>query len=271
MMKKILLTITLACLSNSSFSAEFPVTAGKDNRVTTVNYDENNVVEIQAKPGVVTHIVLQKGETHEAHAFGDGDAWHFSDYKNNLYIKPAQPNGTTNLSVITNKRDYMFKIQFLPETAPGEMYQVRFNYPDDITSSNSANSQKETEKRFENAKIKKLYNLQYSMRGNQTIAPINVYDDGTFTYFKFPGNVDLPTIYAVTNEGKNKYGQEMLVNKSITGQGNSTIVMHKVHAWWRLRLGDAVLDIQNDGMNWLGVLNKTGTVAPDVERVEVED
>lgn len=46
--------------------------------------------------------------------------------------------------------------------------------------------------------------------------------------------------------------------------------MHKVHPWWRLRLGNQVLDIRNDGMNWVGVLNTSGTIAPDVERVDKE-
>lgn len=249
---------------NGSWGASLPLSAGKDSRITTVEYDEKNVVEIKAKPGVVTQIVLQKGEEHEAHAFGDGEAWHFNSFKNNLFLKPAQPLGTTNLSVITNKRDYMFKINFVDEAVMGDdLYQVRFVYPDEAVK---ANDGKQIEQTLENAKFKKIYNLNYVSKGNQMIAPVNVYDDGSFTYFKFPGNVDLPSIYAVTT-GKTSHGDEMLVDKSVTGVGNNTIVMHKVHPWWRLRLGSQVLDIRNSSMNWQGVLNQTGTIAPDVERV----
>lgn len=251
-------------LSSATWAASLPISAGKDNRITTVQYDENNVVEIKAKPGVVTQIVLQKDEVYEAHAFGDGEAWHFNSYKNNLFLKPAKPLGTTNLSVITNKRDYMFKVNFVDEqTIDDDMFQVRFTYPDD---DKKANEGKNIQQSFDNAKFRKVYNLNYMSKGSQTIAPINVYDDGNFTYFKFPGNVDLPVIYAVV-PGKKSTGDEILVDKSVTGDGNNIIVMHKVNPWWRLRLGSEVLDIRSSSINWQGVLNQTGTIAPDVERI----
>lgn len=266
-MKHILLAAMLLGMGISSANAaEIPITAGKDQRVTTVRYNENEVYEINAKPSIVTHIVFQKGEEYEAHAFGDGDAWHFSNYKNNIFLKPAQPNGTTNLSVITNKREYMFRVKFNSEAVPNDLYQVRFVYPDEEVKQNEG---KNIEQKMTDATYKKIYSLQYSMQGDTSIAPVNVYDDGTFTYFKFPGNVDLPAIYGVI-PGKKSTGDEVLINRSVTGEGNSIIVMHKVHPWWRLRLGNQVLDIRNDGMNWVGVLNTSGTIAPDVERVDKE-
>lgn len=34
------------------------------------------------------------------------------------------------------------------------------------------------------------------------IAPINIWDDGTFTYFKFGANTDIPAIYYVDENGR---------------------------------------------------------------------
>lgn len=265
MIKNIAFVIAIGLgVVSPTWAASLPISAGVDSRITTVPYDDKNVVEIKAKPGIVTQIVLQKGEVYEAHAFGDGEAWFFNHYKNNLFLKPAKPLGTTNLSVITNKREYMFKVNFVDDKVIGEdMFQVRFTYPNEEVK---ANETKSIEQDLNNAKFKKIYNLNYVAKGSQIIAPINVYDDGNFTYFKFPGDVDLPAIYAVA-PGYNPRGDEILVDRTVTGVGNNTIVMHKVSPWWRLRLGKDVLDIRNDSINWQGVLNQSGTIAPDVERV----
>lgn len=265
MIKNLIFVMLLSlCGVAPVYAASLPISAGKDSRITTVEYDENNVVEIKAKPGVVTQIILGKGEEYEAHAFGDGEAWHFNSYKNSLFLKPAKPLGTTNLSVITNKRNYMFKINFVDENdTSGDLFQVKFTYPNEVAQ---AQDSKGIDQKLNDSKYRKIYNLNYVAKGSQAIAPINVYDDGTFTYFKFPGNVDLPAIYAVTR-GKNGKGDELLVDSSVIGAGNNIIIKHKVNDWWRLRLGQEVMDIRNVGLNPQGVLNQSGTISPDVERV----
>lgn len=265
------LAISLGCASIPAVAADIPISIGSDKRVTTVAYKDDDVVELVVKPGIATHIVLQAGEEYEAHAFGDSEAWHFSSYKNNLFIKPAQPMGTTNLSVITNKRTYVFKVNFISEGSDlTDMFQVKFIYPNEINQAEvEANNKAEIENRLDDAKTQKVFNLNYTMKGGKTIAPINVWDDGTFTYFKFAGNTDMPAIYSVALDGSSANGQETLVNKTIEGSGNDIAVMHKVSHLWRLRLGREVLDIRNDSMNWYGTLNKSGTIANDVERVEI--
>lgn len=265
------LAISLGCVSIPAVAADIPISIGSDERVTTVVYKDDDVVELVVKPGIATHIVLQAGEEYEAHAFGDSEAWHFSNYKNNIFIKPAQPMGTTNLSVITNKRTYVFKVNFISEGSDlTDMFQVKFIYPNEINKAEvEASNKADIENRLDGAKIEKVFNLNYTMKGGKTIAPINVWDDGTFTYFKFAGNTDMPAIYSVALDGSSENGQETLVNKTIKGAGNDIAVMHKVNSFWRLRLGREVLDIRNDNMNWQGTLNESGTIADDVERVEI--
>lgn len=266
------LAISLGCVSIPAVAADIPISIGSDQRVTTVAFRDDDVVELIVKPGVATHIVLQEGEEYEAHAFGDSEAWHFSSYKNNLFIKPAQPMGTTNLSVITNKRTYVFQVNFINEGSNlPDMYQVKFIYPNDINQADiEANNKAEIENRLNSSKSQKTFNLNYTMKGNKTVAPVNVWDDGTFTYFKFAGNTDMPAIYSVAFDGKSSKGQETLVNKTIEGSGNNIAVMHKVNHLWRLRLGREVLDIRNDSKNLNGTLNVSGTIAEDVVRVAKE-
>ncbi len=272
-MYKLLLASMLAVISANVYSAEYPQSMGFDQRVTSVKYQEGNVVELMLTPGVATNIVLEKGEEYKAHAFGDSEAWHFTYFENNLFIKPAKPLGTTNLTVITNKRNYVFETVFNKDFNKNHLFQVRFEYPNVLNEKQLKEiEEQKIKEKFEDAKTKKIYNLNYTMRGSKAIAPVNVYDDGTFTYFKFPGNVDLPAIYTVTyDDNSSRSGEESMVNKTVEGVGNDTIVMHKVHYSWRLRLGDSVLDIRNDNMNWKGELNKSGTIAPDVQRITSTD
>lgn len=272
---RILQTLVLSLLIgllSEVFARQIPQPNFEDIRMRNVQYNPNNVTEIFVKPSIFTQIVLEEGEEHEVHAFGDEDAWHFASYKNYLFIKPKLRLGTTNFSVITNKRNYMFKIHYMEEKAVTDMYQVRFIYPEVVSQKEREEKAKQAvETAFEKGKTTKTYNLDYAMkvRGNRAIAPTNVYDDGNFTYFKFDGNVDLPAIYAVDVSDTQKYGQEILVNYTVQGVGNDTFVMHKVHNIWRLRLSDTVIDIYNNSLNDHGVLNKTGTISSEVKRIEL--
>lgn len=266
------LVLSLGLFSGVAFSQQLPQPNAEDVRMATVHYDTNNVTEIFVKPGIFTQIVLEEGEQHEVHAFGDEEAWHFASYKNYLFIKPKLTLGTTNFSVVTNKRNYMFKVNYIADNNATDMYQVRFIYPEVISQKEKEEQAKQAvETAFEKGKTTKTYNLDYTMRvrGNRTIAPVNVYDDGNFTYFKFAGNVDLPTIYAVDVSDTQKYGQEILVNYTVQGVGNDTLVMHKVHRHWRLRLADTVIEVYNNHSNDYGILNQTGTTSSEVERIEL--
>lgn len=272
MMKKAFVLFAALHLS-AAFAAQIPQSLPTDSRIATAYYDPKNVTEIFVKPGVFTQIVFEDGEEHEVHALGDEDAWYFAAYKNYIFLKPKQTDGTTNFSVITNKRDYMFKVHYVDNPNVKDMYQVRFIYPDTIAKQKKqADEKAKIENGFNTSKLKKTYNLDYTMRvkGDRTIAPINVYDDGTFTYFKFAGNVDLPAIYAVDGLNMNSYGKEILVNQTITGAANDTVVMHKIHGVWRLRLDKTVIDIYNDGLNKYGAKNYTMTASPNVQRVEID-
>ncbi len=263
--------LALGVFCGVAFAEQIPQPNAEDVRMATVHYDSNNVTEIFVKPGIFTQIVLEDGEQHEVHALGDEEAWHFAYYKNYLFVKPKQTLGTTNLSVVTNKRNYMFKVNYVADNNATDMYQVRFIYPEVISQAEQEAKNKQVlENAFDKGKTTKTYNLDYTMRvrGNRTIAPVNAYDDSNFTYFKFAGNVDLPAIYAV-DVSDTKYGQEILVNYTVQGIGNDTLVMHKVHGMWRLRLGDTVIDVYNNGLNGYGVLNQTGTISSEVERIEL--
>lgn len=253
---------SLLVVSVYSNAASYPTPIANDSRVLEVDYLPYDVVEISSSPGVLTQIVLEKNEKYEAHEFGDPKAWHFNHFKNNMFFKPAERLGTTNLVLITNKRQYLFKVNY--NEGKNDVYKVVFRYHLDKKS--DVTDEKRIEEKLANASKEKVYNLDYAMRGDTSIAPLFAYDDDTFTYFEFPGNVDLPAIYAVVGDKNSAYGKELIVNKTIKGEGNQIIVMHKVNAMWRFRLGDSVLEVMNKNPKWWGTTNKTGTVSEAVKR-----
>ena len=105
------------------------------------------------------------------------------------------------------------------------------------------------------------YNLEYTMNGDNSIAPINVWDNNEFTSFKFPGNTDLPSIYYV-----DKKGHESRVEFQTTGAANNVLVVHKVSKQWYFRLGDSVLAVHNEKFDPIGVENRSRTASPAVVR-----
>lgn len=249
--------VSFICLSTTTNAEILPISAGGDSRIKVVTYDPTEVVKIKAKAGVATHIILNNDENYQIHAFGDSDAWAFSNFSNNIFIKPKVENGSTNLVIITDRRNYNLYLEY---TKNSQTYQVKFNYPEQIVAKNN---KKILENNLNNRFEGKVINFAYYMRGSYTVKPINVWDDGTFTYFKFGNNIDLPAIYSVDNKDKNK---ESLYNRTVLGADNNIIMLHGISKNWRLRSGNSALDIQNVAFNEIGNDTSSGTISKEVER-----
>jgi len=247
--------------SRPVYALNAPERSGYDHRIRYANYNPADVVQIDSVIGIVTHIQMEEGETYLTHAFGDANAWSFSAEKNHIFIKPKAENADTNLIVITHRRSYSFRLRYHPSRSAAAVYQLVFRYPD--THALKTQAQKATEALAQGFKVPPGgYNLAYEMSGDLDIAPINVWDNGRFTYFKFPGNRDLPAIYKVDAQAS-----ENIVNRHITGAANNIIVVETINPKWILRLGEQTLAIYNEAFNPTGIANHTGTASPAVRRI----
>jgi type IV secretion system protein VirB9 len=232
-----------------------------DRRIQYVTYDSDEVVTVEAVVGVVTHIVLEAGESYVTHAFGDGKAWDFAVKGNHYFLKAVAANADSNLTVVTDRRSYHFGLRLATGADAPATFEVVFRYPDsDARKKREATRRRELDEAF--ARRGERPNLAYTMSGDLDIAPLNAWDDGTFTYFKFAGNRDIPAIYVVDAEGA-----ESIVNRHSTGPANDIVVVHKVAARWVFRLGTRALAVWNDVYDADGRRNVTGTASPDVKRV----
>ena len=96
-------------------------------------------------------------------------------------------------------------------------------------------------------------------RGDISLMPRWVWDNGYSTAFVFPGQQRMPSLYDVAPDGK-----ESTASYSVHGD---TIIATGTARQWRLRDGDTVMEIFDLSYNPVGSTPGTGTASPLVTRV----
>jgi len=227
--------VVLLMLTISQVAARQPHPVYSDQRIKQVLYDPNQVVDLVGTYGYVTTIEFAPDEVVTGRTFGDSIAWQTLVKENHLYLKPVEPDASGNMTVVTNRHTYLFK---LISSTTDMTFMVRFKYPDLlIESGGTAVSAKKPEKSrtdFNPATI----NMQYAAAGHKSaIALQQVFDDGEFTYFQFAPRTDAPAIYFVESDGT-----ESIVNIHRDG---AYLVVERVGRMFVLRNGDAHLCVEN--------------------------
>ena len=237
-----------------------------DNRIRTEVYSANRVYPIYAAIGKATLVQLEDDERlsdkNALVGVGHSEAWTQAVRGNNVIFKPKLNNPISNMIVVTNKRTYAFDLKMANSKNP-PTYILRFDYPDTRLAKQVEQRQKQASLHAKQDKAFQiltdsgavhdamLSNQLYFGQGNQNLAPSAMWDNGRFTYLKFGDGRDVPTIYRVETDGT-----ETLLN---THRENDTTVIHEVNKKIVLRLGQAVLLIENRGFNPQGTFNHTGT------------
>ncbi len=241
MKKNILATFLLTSFLISSpflYAESIPHSIATDHRIKIVSYDPDNVILIHAHYGFQTEILFDANEVVQTVSLGDSSAWQVVPATNHLFIKPIA-SSNTNMTVLTNLRSYNFQLESSNSSNPQDQtYELKFIYPDSdilrdkqdlITSTTTNNLTSPTQ-----------YNYKYSFTGDKSIAPIQVFDDNKFTYFKFRSNGS-STIPAIFSVDKNR--NETLLNYHVDGD---YIVVDRVENEYSLRNGKLVCSVYND-------------------------
>lgn len=260
-MIKIISTLFVLLSCQLSFALDYPKNSKFDHRVRSTQFNATDVVQITGIIGIATHIKVEEGERYVTHAFGDSTAWEFANTGSNYFIKPRADEAVGNLTLITNRRAYYFRLGYKSSRNAKAIYALHFTYPD--TEKRKKKAAKSLASMRNNLKRKgiKGVNLDYTMGGDHNLAPMNVWDNGAFTYFKFPVGQDLPTIYK-----RQEDGSESIVNRHGEGQASNIIVMHNVSKKWVLRLGNSAMAVFNESKSSIPNPNKSGTVSEKVVR-----
>jgi len=225
--------------------AAVPAHAG-DARLVERMYDPAQVVVIQGKPNVQATITFEDGEQIENVAIGDSSSWQVTPNKraNLLFVKPLTPRASTNMTVVTDKRTYLFDLVASPTAKP--LYVLNFTYPAEPEAEEQlavAQSPNALEAEAANDPYAvadpALLNFSWARQGSARLLPEQVYDDGSATFITWPAGVTVPAILV-----KDETGTEGPVNFAVRG---ATTVVDGVPSQIILRWGDDFATLTNQG------------------------
>ncbi|MFT8687054.1 MAG: TrbG/VirB9 family P-type conjugative transfer protein [Novacetimonas hansenii] len=277
--------VLVALWGGDARATERKTSSPYDYRIKSAVYNPLDTVEIDGVAGIATHITVSPGEHYVTHAFGEEGGWAFAYKDNHYFIRPKAQESDTNLTIVTDRRVYHILLRYVGGTqqkgADGKVHvafaptpwalgqatvELTYTYPDD-TARRQAGAAQDSRVRdaLSNPYAATTRNLSYrrsTTAADQVIAPLNVWDDYRFTYFRFAENGVLPTLFVM-----NESGQESVVNAVVLGENHNILAAQMTARQWRVRYGSLVVGIVNDGYNPSVIGGSGATIAPGVRRV----
>nr|WP_137676592.1 TrbG/VirB9 family P-type conjugative transfer protein [Parerythrobacter lutipelagi] len=218
-----------------------------DPRLVERLYDPNTVVRIEGQTKVQATIKFGENEQIENVAIGDSTAWQVTPNKraNLLFVKPLSPSAATNMTVITNRRTYLFDLVASPRAKP--LYVLTFTYAEEPEEPEMAGVVRETASSIELAAATDPYavvdpaelNFQWEREGVRQLLPSQAYDNGAATFLTWPSGQPVPAILV-----KDEAGTEGPVNFVVRGD---LIVVEGVPREIILRSGEDSATLTNTG------------------------
>lgn len=217
---------------------------GTEKRFKTWTYYRNTVYHFVGYYLNPTYVEFEDDEVVSTISTPKPSAWQFVPSGNRLFLKPVENEADTTATVMTNKRVYFFELHAVEAKGPFDpdlTFFVQFRYPQ-VTK---ADGDDDTSVIQYAASIlpdlshPEKYNFNYTMSGDDVIAPTKVFDDDNFTYMHFSGsNPTLPAVFIVDSEGF-----EEVSNFRIVGD---YMIIEKVNSIYTLRYGAATVCIFNE-------------------------
>ena len=211
-----------------------------DARLVEVRYDESRVVRINGQVKVQATIKFAEDEAIENVAIGDSESWQVTPNKraNLLFVKPLSPRATTNMTVVTNERTYLFDLVASPSARP--IYVLSFTYPEkpkpiilpEETQLADARTPAEMAAVQDPLAVQDPADLNFAWAasGDPQLLPVRTYDDGEAVFMTWPEGRAVPAILMAGPKGA-----EGPVNFTVRGD---TIVVDGVPSEIVLRSGE---------------------------------
>lgn len=263
-----------------------------DPRLHEVVYDPSAVITVPVKRGLVTLVVFDADETITEVAAGLGGDCNKPDASwcvvaqpgaRNLFVKAkSSANAANTLAVVTSRRMHSLRFVVLADAdpkppvyrlvikapaAPPVVSSTRVRPDADLSALSAVPAmppppppQQVVGERLTAKPL--VMNTQYSIAegdASQDIVPALVFDDGRFTYLRFPGNREVPAVFHVLPDGS-----ETLVNARME---DDLLVVDRVSRRLMLRAGSAVVGLWNEAFDLEGRPPREGTTVQGVARV----
>jgi type IV secretion system protein VirB9 len=233
--------VLIAPLTVSAAAAQAPL----DPRIRVIAYDPDKVFSLQAVFGFQTMIQFAPDEQIQNVSIGDGAAWQVTPNKaaTLLFVKPIDIANITNMTVVTDRRSYLFELSRSATPSASPPYLIRFTYPPPPAGKAATPFR---------PPAPELRNNAYSYTGSRVILPSQVFDDGHFTYFKWPETSSTPALFV-----SDAAGVESIANYSVR---DGYQVVEQTAPRFVLRSGKEVTWVINGG--WRAPRDRAGHPAP---------
>jgi type IV secretion system protein VirB9 len=292
---RIILAVVLSAGIGPAMALSVPPPGGTDQHIRKVPYDQMNRTALVGEVGRETTITFGADERIGRVVFGQPEAelWLGPDPKdvqaqslrNNLPLWPMK-TGATNMQVTTtlpdgSQRIYQFALLArVPDSDGGDdpdvTFGLIFTYPQVVKQEAvTARKARKAEADKQAAKARLAVDVFYGERNWSYVARPDkawvanawpkpeVSDNGQLTAFLFQGNVAEPAIYIVDTPVCGPGGHERLA--PFADQAGLKVVQTTAQHF-RLRLGDAVMEVCNRNFDPVGQNPGTGTTTPNVVR-----
>jgi type IV secretion system protein VirB9 len=189
MMRGFALAGAALLLALPAIAERSPLPGAEDPRIQTVGYDPADVVVLRVAPGYAVAIEFSPDERIENVAVGNSGAWQVTPNRraDHLFVKPLRGATETNLVVITDSRRYSFSLLPLFGPTRDMPFVVRFSYPPPPPPP---------------APAVQVVLTPYAIRGDKSVRPAEMFDDGRFTSIIWPLEMVQPAVFSVGADGR---------------------------------------------------------------------
>lgn len=183
------------------------VAATEDKRIRTLDYSPNHIVQILGRSGIQSTIEFASDERIENVAVGDSSAWQITPNRRAslLFVKPLVARSRTNMTVVTDRRTYMFDLVAGDKwTTP--VYALKFSYPNDKAAEAERPEQLlpaavATPQPTPTQVAEKLH-FDWKSKGHGKLLPDRVFDDGSSVFLAWDKDTPLPAILTMSEDHK---------------------------------------------------------------------
>ncbi|HEV7123127.1 MAG TPA: TrbG/VirB9 family P-type conjugative transfer protein [Rhodanobacter sp.] len=227
---------------------------GAEQVLTTYAYAADTIYPVRTGLGITTQVELSPNERILDYSTGFSSGWDLTRRENIFYLKPKNIDVDTNMMVRTATHSYIFELKVVATDwktlaqarRDGVQYKITFTYP--VATSFPREKAKQLQSPAQHSELLpgRSYNFNYDYASKSKAAvwlvPVNVYDDGRFTYLRmndlkqFPTG-DFPAVYMRENERS----EDSLVNTTVEG---NTIIVHGTYNYLVIRHGNDVVGLR---------------------------
>jgi len=184
--------------------------AAADNRIRSLAYEPDHIVQVVGRMGIQSTIQFDGNERIQNVAIGDSSKWQVTPNHGAtlLFVKPLAPRVRTNMTVVTDRRTYMFDL-VAGDRFSTPVYALKFSYLNEKTVDVAVKPAEATQQVTAAAATEqpatmtaeKLH-FDWQSKGEHKLVPSRIFDDGTSVFLAWNRETPLPAILTVSEDRK---------------------------------------------------------------------